>query len=355
MTNTPDKIEVLDLPEPARTLFRKTRNALDTYVSPYTADGEGYKLGGGTVLAARWIHRNSEDIDLFCHPDTESAHFQTDLADALKRAGGTPIAWGEWSRINFGKNHLDLAKRQPVPAVGHKTAIVDGKPATVLTNVQILNGKLLNRALDPPVRDVYDVAVCGIEDSISLEIAVNGIYEAAIDSRILGWKMNREKHAEYAAEQILYVPTRLQTVKAKPAQYAIRAAERALYYRVTIAADRGLVHVRTNCAEASRTRSYRNASELEVGFETAGINNFLRAHGKNPRVIRQEATAALNRDETAVLLELKPRLPPTRQEDLRIIPRMPQPGDQAPEPAVSPSRASGSGSTNRCRSNDRTR
>ena len=127
MTDTPDKIEVLDLPEPARTLFRKTRNALDTYVSPYTADGEGYKLGGGTVLAARWIHRNSEDIDLICHPDTESAHFQTDLADAVKRAGGTPIAWGEWSRINFGKNHLDLLKRQPVPAVGHKTAIVDGK------------------------------------------------------------------------------------------------------------------------------------------------------------------------------------------------------------------------------------
>ena len=79
-----------------------------------------------------------------------------------------------------------------------------------------MNGKLLNRALDPPVRDVYDVAVCGIEDSESLEIAVNGIYEAAIDSRILGWKMNREKHAEYAAEQVLGVPTRLQAVKTKP-------------------------------------------------------------------------------------------------------------------------------------------
>ena len=80
--------ETLELPEPARTLFRKTRAALDTHVAAYAADGEGYKLGGGTILAARWKHRRSNDIDLLFHPDTRTSHFEAELGKALEEAGG---------------------------------------------------------------------------------------------------------------------------------------------------------------------------------------------------------------------------------------------------------------------------
>ena len=156
--------ETLELPEPARTLFRKTRPALETHVSAYAADGEGFKLGGGTILAARWKHRRSNDIDVLFHPDTKTSHFEVELGKALEEAGGVPLGWGEWSRIEFGENHLDLLKGEPTPAIGHKPTMIDTSPVTVLTNVQILNGKLGYRALDPPTRDVSDVAVCGIED-----------------------------------------------------------------------------------------------------------------------------------------------------------------------------------------------
>ncbi|MCY4636881.1 MAG: hypothetical protein OXG04_20675 [Acidobacteria bacterium] len=81
--------ETLDLPEPARTLFRKTRAALETHVSAYAADGEGYKLGGGTILAARWKHRRSNDIDVLFHPDTKTSHF---------RGGAQPGAEGSRRR-----------------------------------------------------------------------------------------------------------------------------------------------------------------------------------------------------------------------------------------------------------------
>jgi len=67
--------ETLDLPEPARSLFRKTRVALEMHVSAYAANGEGYKLGGGTILAARWKHRRSNDIDVLFHPDTKTSHY----------------------------------------------------------------------------------------------------------------------------------------------------------------------------------------------------------------------------------------------------------------------------------------
>lgn len=200
--------ETLDLPEPARSLFRKTRVALETHVSAYAADGEGYKLGGGTILAVRWKHRRSNDIDVLFHPDTRTSHFEAELGKALEQAGGAPLGWGECSRIEFGESHLDLLKGEPTPSVGHQSASVDGSPVTVLTNVQILNGKLGYRALDPPTRDVYDIAVCGIEDPESLEIVLNGVYEAKRDATILGWKMSEAKHAENAAEQILDAPGR---------------------------------------------------------------------------------------------------------------------------------------------------
>ena len=313
--------ETLELPEPARSLFRKTRSALETQVSAHAADGEGYKLGGGTILAARWKHRRSNDIDVLFHPDTKTSHFEAELGKALEAAGGVPLGWGEWSRIEFGGNHLDLLKGEPTPAVGHKPASIDGSPVTVLTTVQILNGKLGYRALDPPTRDVYDIAVCGIEDPESLEIVMNGLYESKLDATILGWKMSEGKHAGNAAEQILDVPARLEPVRKNPAQYAIRAAENSLYSRVVIDCERGRAHVRTTCAEAERTRTYSDTGELERGFEIAGINRFLRAQGESAEQARVSAASAMASRQTTIVFEIEPRLPRKRAVELEPIPR----------------------------------
>ena len=315
--------ETLELPEPARTLFRKTRTALEAHVAAYAADGEGYKLGGGTILAARWKHRRSNDIDVLFHPDTKTSHFEEELGEALEKAGGAPLGWGEWSRIEFGESHLDLLKGEPTPAIGHRRATIDGSPVTVLSNAQILNGKLRHRALDSPTRDVYDVAICGIEDPESLEIVLNGVYESKLDATILGWKMSEGKHAENAAEQVLDVPARLEPVGRNPAQYAIRAAENALYSRVVIACDRGGAHVRTTCAAADRTRTYVGIRELERGFEVTGINHFLRAQGENAEQIRVGTGAALESRRTTTLLDIEPRLPPGRGVALEPISRRP--------------------------------
>ena len=212
--------ETLELPEPARSLFRKTRSALETHVSPYAADGEGYKLGGGTILAARWRHRRSNDIDVLLHPDSKTSHFEAELGKALEEAGGAPLGWGEWSRIEFGESHLDLLKGEPTPAVGHKPASIDGRPVTVLTNVQILNGKLAYRALDAPTRDVYDIAVCGIEDPESLEIGWFGTEEQDDDEdQRGGWQ-----YAIRAAENAQSSRRNVESARHRHAQRAGREA-----------------------------------------------------------------------------------------------------------------------------------
>lgn len=313
--------ETLELPEPARSLFRKTRSALETHVSAYAADGEGFKLGGGTILAARWKHRRSNDIDVLLHPDTKTSHFEAELGKALEQAGGAPLGWGEWSRIEFGESHLDLLKGEPTPAVGQKPASIDGRPVTVLTNVQILNGKLAYRALDAPTRDVYDIAVCGIEDPEGLEVVLNGVYEAKRDAAVLGWKMSEGKHAENAPEQILDVPARLEPVRKNPAQYAILAAENALYSRVVIACERGRAQVLTICAEAERTRTYASTGELKRGFEIAGINHFLRVQGENAEQIRVSTASAMTSGQAVTVVEIEPRLPRRRAVALEPIPR----------------------------------
>ena len=55
--------ERLQLPEPAGALWTRVREPLKRALESLGAPME-LKLGGGTVLAARWKHRSSHDIDI---------------------------------------------------------------------------------------------------------------------------------------------------------------------------------------------------------------------------------------------------------------------------------------------------
>ena len=92
MTTQP-QAEDLTLPEPARSLLSRTRGILDTYVTPRTPDRSGWIIGGGTILAARWRHRESRDIDLLVPPRTESLELDRDRSawgPYLPRMGRAP-------------------------------------------------------------------------------------------------------------------------------------------------------------------------------------------------------------------------------------------------------------------------
>ena len=142
--------EHLTLPTGVGEVLKRIRDALDEHIGRVAADGQGWKLGGGTILAARWQHRTSEDLDILYHPDTDTTHFETRLGKALEAAGGTVIGWGLVSQIAFGREHqLELMANEPVPPVGHTRAMVDRELTTVLATPQIMNGKIMHRGLDP--------------------------------------------------------------------------------------------------------------------------------------------------------------------------------------------------------------
>ena len=78
--------ERLQLPEPAGALWTRIREPLKRALASRGAPTE-LKLGGGTVLAARWKHRRSRDIDVVVPEKTNLWTHGTALEGAMTALG----------------------------------------------------------------------------------------------------------------------------------------------------------------------------------------------------------------------------------------------------------------------------
>ena len=133
-------------------------------------------LGGGSVLAARWKHRKSTDIDVLL-PERDSLNDAgeggpLDLAAATggQHEGDAPER--VVVRLGFGK--LDVAAIKPqIPGLEEQVEI-EGRTETVLTSAQILLGKF-NRTDAAVTRDAFDMAVAANAEPRALELAVNSL------------------------------------------------------------------------------------------------------------------------------------------------------------------------------------
>ncbi len=114
--------------QPKRILER-VRPALREHVRPHTKAGAGERLGGGTILAARWDHRLSRDVDAHVELDTtEDGRALLDRAAAA--CGGYRVEHPQFRRIEFERNrenHLDVSFGAARPAGGESTAIGRGR------------------------------------------------------------------------------------------------------------------------------------------------------------------------------------------------------------------------------------
>ena len=302
------EVEDLTLPEPARTLLGRTRLIMDAYVTPLTPGRRGWQIGGGTILAARWRHRESQDIDLLVHPRTETRFLHPEAAPELHRrleaAGARKITFGRFSQILFEESRIELLAADPQPRVGHSRAIVDGKEVTVLASSQILTGKFSNRSLNPPVRDLYDLAVAGTIAPRALAIAVNALAGDDIRWRLVSWEMERGKFAEDGPIELHGVPPRYEAMRADPACHARHAVMAAVYRHVRLLARDGAAVVETESGLGREARIYDRPDDLAERFEGDGINAVLAAAGTDPERIRRETATAMRNGESATVLEL---------------------------------------------------
>ena len=157
-------------------------------------------LGGGTVLAARWNHRVSTDIDLFA--DLE--HYQSRVTDRRQEVastlcgllsdateGAVEVERG-WLRIHFREGPAALMTI-PRPTIRDLyTEVAAGTVVPIETTAEILARKLQSRILDLGVftdRDLYDLLVARMRDPVALRrvlASVTDAERAAIASELRG-------------------------------------------------------------------------------------------------------------------------------------------------------------------------
>lgn len=167
-------MENLTLPEPAASLWASKRHIVHAIPPETFRSTIQPHIGGGTILAARWRHRLSTDIDVLL-PGRNSLIdlLQEDDRNIVKQLGGHPeVVTGGRVKIAFEHGRLDLSTFRPDPPYGQHDASVDGQLEQVLSSAQILRGKL-QRVDQLLVRDVFDILTAADEEPAALATAAS--------------------------------------------------------------------------------------------------------------------------------------------------------------------------------------
>lgn len=186
--------------------------AVDTGTAICTVLGPaGLSIGGGTVLAARWGHRRSTDIDFFCEAAIYAeldARRRKELEEALRTIPGieTETLWCDpiatWCKVRDTEVTI-LPRSRVRPLATKGSSYLDSMRIELQANAEVLYGKIVRRMLQADevhVRDVYDIVYAAGQDRASLEAAKSfvgaGTLEnvaALIDGLPRGWTRDQEK------------------------------------------------------------------------------------------------------------------------------------------------------------------
>ena len=110
-------MEKLTLPEPAAGLWAAKRSIVHAIPPEMFGRNIPPHLGGGTILAARWKHRISTDIDvLLPGRNTLIDLLQENDRNIVNQLGGTPEAVaGGRVKIAFENGYLHISTFRPAP------------------------------------------------------------------------------------------------------------------------------------------------------------------------------------------------------------------------------------------------
>ena len=205
-------MERLRLPGPANRLWREYKDILNETLNGICQDKEPWILGGGTVLAARWFHRQSNDVDIFMPRSVPFRQLRESVdprfARAMKARGAQSIIEGT-SSIKIWMNdatRIEISHLDSLPAQTPHWMDVDGYKVCVASNAQIMTGKIKGRSHHSPIKDIFDAAVASVVDPEALAIAINSLDENG--RRTLSAKLAQgERHYRNMAPQEIKAPS----------------------------------------------------------------------------------------------------------------------------------------------------
>ena len=303
---------IMKLPESARTLYLRERGLIDAWTAGAGLAAAQVAVGGGSVLAARWRHRYSDDIDVVVQGPTAYAEMLSarETLEALAESRGGTVFWvTDLQAIRIAWPNRDLGttdkleffgEAQSPPGHAERIDNLEGRWTRTLGTRQILWGKLDRCRRGLTAKDIFDIREAGRRDPEALVAAVNAW--PSFTMRQLAQTLRSDAAA--AGEEI---EAEVRTAAGiEPgggciiAEEAGNAVERALYRQVTVGVEKGLVRVdRVNGAGPLRRLRW-SADETAVEAERTGMARHLTAVGMS--VVLEDAASVSGQSEGAAAI-----------------------------------------------------
>ena len=258
------RAENLVLPEPGRQLLHACYPMLTQWL-PDKPGKAGFIIGGGTMLAARWGHRSSKDIDVKVNDGfgyalvsraREEPMVKAKLDRQMAAAGSTGRRWLSPVQLvyTFGAPsdddppRIDLTEFAPKLHMAVVRTTSEGMAFWSSTNEEILAGKWKDRRFDLLVRDIFDFGVGGIADGPALQGALATDARAkALDNMVRRLVRHRRRLQTEANTGVLGVPEHLREIHEDPARWAARAIGMWAATEVRVEHEEGSWHVTATC------------------------------------------------------------------------------------------------------------
>ena len=273
--------ETLEITGPAAELWERVEPVLRNAgtMRSILAPSEDWHFGGGTILAGRWQHRESADIDIAVPARTDEPrvwlNVDDHLTEALRAAGARTLrpAPNGLSAV-FDNAKLDIFEKAPLPKEAEKSALVNGQRTYVESTAQILYGKIAGRLARCPTRDLFDFAVAEIRGKHELEIAVNAVHprEVALAAHYAGLPATRERMA--GRNDLRKTASRFKDLAENPADSGIRAVLGNRYREISCRWEKGVLEMHAVCSNrtertvqvtaTTRNEAVRAAHQLSI-------------------------------------------------------------------------------------------
>ena len=293
--------EVLTLPEGNAETWRAVRATLDRFCAA-DEHGTAKTLTGGAILAGRFAHRMSSDVDAHLRriPSFDilkpSRMHGAQLDRAMREVGAKRI-YSSSTQIIFefeNGEKLDLIAGRLFPKPYGEPAIVEGEPAEVATNAQIIATKVKARGALSPARDLYDLVVAARHDRAGVAEGVNALPAEDLALASKSWAGNARRLRE-EARTMKAVPEALAWITDDPARFALETLRQITWRTMTL-------HYTEQGAKLEGERNGERAQLAGPITDDKAMTEALIMHGayEDPTMIRLDVEMHMGRTESAM-------------------------------------------------------
>lgn len=303
----------LTLPSPAADLWSRIGPELQRILQYLPNPPSRYMIGGGTVLAARWNHRTSTDVDLTI-PGGSGMNALRHDADAdvrgrmMKLGAAHAMLASHHHRIEFRQGIIEITETDPRPSRGHTTVECGRCAVDALSTTQILRGKL-ERSLrhEPPARDLFDVAAAEIEDPGRLRQAVNMLAPEHQRQVRAHWQNAEHRIRAEAVHDIHVIGPEYRDLRDDLTRRVLVVLRNTRYLKTTISRSGDDVRIATT--SRTRTDTHRTTpDQLEATLQATGLEAYFENQPPGPTTIAERIRKALSQpaESPTILTSVEP-------------------------------------------------